>query len=337
MKTTVLTSAAVGAITLALITGCSAKSASHGPAPEAGTKKYKIIDISGPVSDPFFGASKQGSDAAAKDLGVDYEYSASRDYTDVVPTYQRLTEAAIGQKPDALVIGDYFPDTLEPLIKQAVAAGIPVFVTNSGRDSWQKLGALGFVGENPSQMGSDAGEFAVKAGATNALCVNHLAGNPVLEQRCNGFLHVVQAAGGKGKTLTIPTEDASDDAKVRQDIAGALNADKSIDSVFTLGSSVATDAVSAAQQAGRGGSVKVGTVDVSTNVLNQVKSGQLLFAVDQQPYLQGYYGVLMAYQWLEYGLHPAGAIDSGPLMITKDNVDRVLQVQTEHRGARGAS
>jgi len=322
-----------GLLLLGVTTGCAASSDDKAKA----SSDYTIIDISGPVSDPFFGSFKQGSDAAAKDLGIDYEYTASKDYTDLVPTYERLTRAAIGKKPDALIIGDYFPETLEPLIKQAVAKGIPVFVTNSGRDSWQKLGALGFIGENPTAMGQEAGKVAVKAGATNAICVNQIAGNPVLEQRCNGFLKQVTDAGGKGKILTIPTEDASNEEKVRQSIAGALNANKDVDSVLTLGSSIATAALAAADQAGMGDKVKVGTVDISTNVLESVKSGKLLFALDQQPYLQGYYGVLQAYQWLEYGLRPTNAIDSGPQVITKDNVDRVLAVQKAHRGVRGAS
>lgn len=328
----------IAALTLVgTATGCS-NGSDGGVNNDAGPPSdYEIINIAGPVSDPFFGSFKQGSDEAAEDLGIDYEYSASKDYTDVVPTYERLTRAAISKNPDALVIGDYFPEALEPLIEDAVDKGIPVFVTNSGRESWEQLGALGFIGENPTAMGEEAGKVAVEAGATNALCVNHLAGNPVLEQRCDGFLSAVEAGGGKGEVLTIPTEDSSNEEKVRQAVAGALNADKSIDSVLTLGSSIAAATTAAAEQAGMADSVEVGTVDISTNVLESVKSGELLYAVDQQPYLQGYYGVLQAYQWLKYGLRPASAIDSGPLLVTQDNVDRVLEVQEEHRGVRGAS
>ena len=321
--------------TAGLLSACSPGTAAT-KSGATSASSYKIIDISGPVSDPFFGAVKHGSDDAAKALGVNYTYSASKDYTDVVPMYAKLTEAAISQKPDALVIGDYFPDTLNPLIQKAVAAGIPVFVTNSGREDWQKLGALGFIGENPSAMGEEAGKAAVASGAKSVLCVNHLAGNPVLEQRCKGYTDAVEAAGGTAKNLVIPTDDASNDQKVQQDIAGALQSTPGINAVFTLGSSIATDAVAAVKQAGKTGDIRIGTVDVSNNVLKSVVSGDLDFAVDQQPYLQGYYGVQMAYQYLKFGLKPANAIDSGPLVITKKNAAEVLKVNTEFKGVRGA-
>ncbi|SDY81222.1 substrate-binding domain-containing protein [Herbiconiux ginsengi] len=316
-----------------VLSGCAAGSTSETSASNA--EKFDIINISGPVSDPFFGSFKQGSDAAAEDLGVDYEYSASKDNTDLVSTYAKLTEAAIAKNPDAIVIGDYFPDALEPLIEKAIAAGIPVFVTNSGRASWRDIGALGFVGENPDAMGAAAGKAAVEAGATNAVCVNQIAGNPVAEQRCKGFSDEIVAGGGKVQDLVIPSEDASNDQKVQQAIAGALNADPGIDMIFTLGSSIATDAIQAKAQAGS--DAMIGTTDVSTNVLKSIQSGDLLFSLDQQPYLQGYYGMLMAYQYLKYGVLPANEIDSGPFLITKDNVDGVLEVNTTYPGIRGAS
>ncbi len=322
------------AVALAL-TGCTAGGNNNN---DGGSEEsFTIIDISGPVSDPFFGSFKAGSDQAAADLGIDYEYSASKDYTDVVPTYSKLTEAAIAKNPDAIIIGNYFPDTLEPLIKKAIAAGIPVFITNSGRSSWQELGALGFIGENPTAMGQEAGKVAVEGGATNALCVNHLAGNPVLEQRCQGYADEITAAGGKITNLVIPTDDASNDEKVQQAIAGAIQADPSIDAVFTLGSSVATNAIAAVKQAGLEDEIAVGTIDVSNNVLQSIVDGDLDFSVDQQPYLQGYYGVLMAYQYLRYGLKPASAIDSGPLVITQETAAQVLEINTKYRGVRGAS
>ena len=327
------TVAALLSVSALVLSGCAAGNSNNGPAADA--ENFAIINISGPVSDPFFGSFKQGSDAAAADLGIDYEYSASKDNADLVPTYSKLTEAAIAKDPDAIVIGNYFPDTLEPLIKKAVAAGIPVFVTNSGRSSWRDIGALGFVGENPDAMGREAGKAAVEAGATNAICVNQIAGNPVAEQRCKGFSEEIIAAGGQADNLVIPSEDASNDQKVQQAIAGALNANPDIDMIFTLGSSIATDAIEATKQVGS--EAMVGTTDVSTNVLKSIQSGELLFSLDQQPYLQGYYGMLMAYQYLKYGVLPANEIDSGPFVITKDNVDGVLEVNTTYPGIRGAS
>jgi simple sugar transport system substrate-binding protein len=56
-----------------------------------------------------------------------------------------------------------------------------------------------------------------------------------------------------------------------------------------------------------------------------------------QPYLDGYYALLEAFQYAKYGMLPQGQISTGPLMITKDNVDQVLKINKEHPGVRGAS
>jgi simple sugar transport system substrate-binding protein len=329
--------AVCGATLVAVVlAGCNADpSANDTNAATAKSGQPFIINISGPLSDPFFGAVKQGSDTAAKELGVKYEYSASKDFNDIVAVYTRLTESAIGRKPDALVIGDFFPDALNPLIKKAAAAGIPVVVTNSGRSTWREVGAIGFVGEDPSAMGKAAGEAQVKAGVKRGMCVNHVASNPVLEQRCKGYQETLEAAGGNAVNITIPSEDATNDQKIQQAIAGALRSHEDVDGVFTLGSAVAMDAVAAAEQVGR--ELTIGTTDLSTNDLKAVKSGDLLFVLDQQPFLQGYYGILIAEQYLKYKVAPTSEVSTGPLMITKDNVDEVLEVNTTYPGTRGAS
>ena len=38
-------------------------------------------------------------------------------------------------------------------------------------------------------------------------------------------------------------------------------------------------------------SAKVGTFDLSADVIKDIMDGKILFAVDQQPYVQGYLGV----------------------------------------------
>lgn len=294
-----------------------------------------IIFLSGPLTDPFFGAMKAGSDAAAKELGINYQYSTTPDFNDIVALYTRLGEAAIARKPQALVIGNFFPDSVEPLIKKAVEQGIPTVVFNSGRKTWRDFGAVGFVGEDPELMGKAGGEAEAKVGVKNGLCINHVAANPVLEQRCKGYVDAIVAAGGTAEMITIPYEDTTNDQKLQQAIGGALLADSAVDGVFTLGPSVAMNAVAAAKQLGR--KVTIGTTDVSTAALEAVRSGDLLFALDQQPFLQGYYGVLMASQYVKYKISPISEVNSGPFVIDASKVDAVLAVNKTYPGIRGAN
>lgn len=338
MKHTAIRASMAGAVIVALsLTGCSAGEEGPETAAAGGGSSDLILDISGPLSDPFFGATKVGSDAAAKELGLTYEYVASKDFTDIVSVYTKLTEAAIGRHPAAIVIGNYFPDALSPLIKKATDQGIAVVVTNSGRDTWRDLGAIGFVGEDPTAMGTAAGTEAVERGATHGLCVNQVQGNPTLEARCNGYIAALEAAGGTATTLQVASEDGQNDSKIQQLVAGALNADPSVDHVFTLGAGPALAAAAAVEQLGRSDEVGVGTTDLSQAALEAVQSGTLQFILDQQPYLQGYYGLLIAHQYLRYGVRPASEISTGPLVIDSDTVDSVLEVGKTYAGIRGAS
>ncbi len=294
-----------------------------------------VIFLGGPLTDPFFGAMKLGADAAAKDLGVDYQYTAPPDFTDIVSLYTKLGEAAVARNPAALVIGNFFPDAVEPVIKQAVAAKIPVIVYNSGRKTWRELGAITFIGEDPTFMGRAGGEAEAKAGVKNGICVDHVPANPVLEQRCKGYTDAIVAAGGKAKMITIPYEDTTNDQKLQQAVGGALLSDPTIDGVFTLGPTVAINAIEAVKQTGR--KIVVGTTDVSTPALQAIKDGSLLFALDQQPFLQGFYGVEIAAQYDKYAVAPVSEVTTGPFKIDASNVDKILAVSTKYPGIRGAN
>ena len=320
---------------LAVLTAaCTTTNSSSSSGPYS---KYSIIDISGPLSDPFFGAVKLGSDSAAKELGIKYEYSAAANENNLEADYTRLIQAAMGRKPDALVIGDYIPSAFDPLIKNAVAAGIPVVITNSGQSSWRADGAIAFIGEDPTQMGQTAGALEVSAGVHHGLCVDHVPGNPVLEQRCAGYASQIKAGGGDEVFLSIPPTDANNPQAVQQAISGQLSAHPQIDGIFTLGPAIAVDAVAAVKSAGKAGQIKIGTTDLSNQDLSAVKSGDMLFVLDQQPFLQGYYGLQVAVQFLKYKLAPGAPVVTGPFVITQSNVSTILDINRAYGGVRGAS
>lgn len=296
----------------------------------------KILVLSGPLFDPFFGALKLGADDAARDLGVEFEWLSISDPSNVVPDFARVLQLAVSRKPDAILTAAFFPDALNPIIRDGAKQGIPIFLHNSGADFWQDLGAKGFVGEDAHMMGEAAGKEAIAAGVKNGICVNAVPGNPVLEARCDGYISVLAANGGVGDMLTIPIQDGNNPTAVTNAVKGVLQSNKEIDGIFTLGSTLATSAYSAIEDLGRTGTINLGTTDLSTDVLNNVKAGTIAYAIDQQPYLQGYYSVQMAVQYLRLGVRPVGNIVTGPNVIKADDVDAVLKANADFPGSRGA-
>jgi simple sugar transport system substrate-binding protein len=292
----------------------------------------RVVVIGCTVSDPACAAWKRGADDAAKQVGVTDTYIGA----DVTAAgLSKAVQTAISSKPDGIAAGDWFPDSEHPLLSQAAKSGMPVMLVNAAPTDWPSLGwPLGFVGESDYQTGVLGGQQLAARGLKHVLCVNHAPGAANLQQRCDGLKSAIAAAGGTTKVLNVPYADSTSPAAVTQDIAGALAGDASLDAVFTLGSSIADDALRAVNGNDK---VKVGTTELSSSVLQNVASGKLLFTIDQQIYLQGYYAVMALASEIKYGIHPVGSVNTGPLLITRDNVQRVIQVNKDYPGVRGAS
>jgi simple sugar transport system substrate-binding protein len=282
---------------------------------------HVFIVTHGQASDPFWAIVKKGADDAAHDTGVILSYRAP-DTFDMVAMAQLITASA-NQRPDGLIVSIPDADALGDAIKSAVAQGIPVISINSGAQVSKELGTRLHVGQDEYSAGVAAGEKLAQLGGHHGICVNHEVGNAGLDQRCKGF-----AKGFSGKTSVLPTtEDPADTvAKVR----AALQADPSIDTILTLSASLTGEAtMDALRQSGQMGKVKVASFDLATPFLGSVADGSAAFALDQQPYLQGYLPVAILALNAKYGLMPSSNIQSGPNLVTRDAAAQVTKLASE--------
>ena len=268
----------------------------------------------GNPGDTFWDVVKSGAEKAGKDEGVDLKYQSDGD----VGKQATLIDAAVAAGTNGIVVSMANPDGLEKSIKAAVAAGIPVVTINSGIDKWQGFGAITHVGQSETLAGEAAGGELSKAGLKNVLCVIQEAGNVGLEQRCAG---AKSKFSGKFTNLQVDNKDLTGSEAT---IESKLQADTSIDGILTLGGDMSGQAVKAV--AATGAKVTVGTFDVNADVVQNVLDGKLAFAIDQQPYVQGYLGVTAVYLKVLNGNDVGGGqpVYSGPAIITKDNAKKVL-------------
>ena len=165
--------------------------------------KITIMYGGGPLWDPFFGAMKKGADDAARNLGVDYQWVTGTDQNNWMADYAKLLKELAAKHPSVMVIGNYFPDSFDPIIKDITASGMPVFISFAGGDTWKQDGALGYVGISAREMGKSVADLQMKAGSKHGLCFNHVPGNLTLEQMCLGYLDAFKAAGGSARTSTV--------------------------------------------------------------------------------------------------------------------------------------
>lgn len=298
-------------------------------------KPIRIAFVSGPLYDSFFPPLYQGAQDAAKMLGVDLNYIPIDEH-DIEASSARTMQVAIAQNPDAIVVGSFISSVVDPYIVKAVAAGIPVYVNQSGQDTWQKVGAFGFVGQIGPDAGVVAAEHLSKAGSKKVLCVINVPGNPYLQAICKGLNEEMTKLGGASENLELPTADSTDQAKVSRNIGAYLQTHSDIDGIFTLNAAVATAASAALDSAGLTGKVKVGTLEISKVALEQVKDGRIEFLINEQPYLDGYYGVLFAYHYVKFGLAPVGMVHTGPSVVDKTNIEKIVTVFEKYPNVVGS-
>ena len=299
-------------------------SSSSGPG-----KGISIDVIGGMPSDPFWSSVKRGGEEAAKLVeaaGGKVTFLQLQNYNNLGPDAAKLEQTALAQSPSAVVGPDWVPSAQNAAWKQITGKGIPVFLYNAGGTAAASaIGAIKYIGSDDYTAGKAGGAAFAAAGAKNVLCINTLPGATNSEARCKGIAAGEAAAGGKSTELPLPSSNFGNPSAVAQAIKAALLQNPSVDGVVTIGVSDADSAASALKQANLTGKVKLGTFDLSMSQLQRIKAGTQLFAIDQQPYLQGFYAVIMAFQYLEYGvLPPQNPMLTGPLIVNSSNVNKAI-------------
>jgi simple sugar transport system substrate-binding protein len=291
---------------------------------------YRIVVVThGQASDPFWSVVKNGVDAADNDLAcVTTEYQAPSTF-DMVAMSQ-LIDAAVASEPDGLIISNPDPDALAASIQGAMDAGIPVISINSGSDVAAEIGVIAHVGQTEYEAGFGGGQRMAAAGVTNALCVNQEVGNVALDLRCQGFTDALAESGGTVEVLAV---NLTDPTGAQAAVSAALEANPDINGVFTLGPTGAAPALAAITELGLLGTMQLATFDLSPDVLQAIVDGNMLFAIDQQQYTQGYLGVTYMYLYLS-NLNTPGSIvvQTGPGFVTQETAAQVIEYSA--RGTR---
>ncbi|MEU1322082.1 sugar ABC transporter substrate-binding protein [Streptomyces microflavus] len=261
--------------------------------------------------DTFWDIVQKGAEQAAVKDNINFLYS----HNDEANQQAQLVQTAIDKKVDGLIVSLAKPDAMKAVVAKAVKAGIPVITVNSGSAESKEFGALTHIGQDESIAGEAVGDELNSRSRKKALCVLHEQGNVGHEQRCAGAKKTFDG------TLQNLYVDGTNMPDVTASIEAKLQSDKSIDAVVTLGAPFADAAVQAKQTAGS--KAEIDTFDLNAKVATGLQTDKLGFAVDQQPYLQGYEAVdlLWLYRYNRNVLGGGLPVLTGPQIITKGDAD----------------
>ncbi|MFE9771820.1 substrate-binding domain-containing protein [Streptomyces sp. NPDC005931] len=317
--------AALAAAVGLLLTGCSALGPDDDSGADgAGAGRMRVALVThGGEGDAFWDLVREGAEAAAAKDGIDLTYASDADQAGQA----ELVRDAIRDEVDGLAVTLAKPQAMKGPVGEARAAGIPVVGLNSGIDAWKPAGLPAYFGQDDGLAGRAVGDKLNALEAKHALCVVHERGNVALEARCAGMK---KTFGGQTENLYV---DGTDMEAVSGIVTARLRQDPTIDEVVTNGAQYALTAVEAAEKADSG--ARVATFDLNEELVAAVRDGDVQFAVDQQPYLQGYLAVDALWLYRTNGNVSGGGVApvlTGPAFVTKANVARVARVAA--RGTR---
>jgi simple sugar transport system substrate-binding protein len=288
-----------------------------------------IVVVGGKPDDPFWAKVKKGADDAGlvvEAQGGSVTWLGPQNYDNLGPDAANLIRNALSQNPDAIVGPDWVPEAMDDAFKAVVDAGVPLIIYNAGgMDAAERLGAINFIGNEEYIAGVAAGEYYGANGATNVLCVNTLPGAANLEARCKGVADGIAKQGGTSNQLPLPATAFGNPTAVAEAIKAALLKDQSIDGAIAISAADANSAAIAVMQAGAANRIKLGSFDFDKAGLDRIKEGTQLFAIDQQPYMQGYLAVSLLNAFVNFGLEiPTAPILTGPGIVSSENIDATL-------------
>ena len=313
-RRTAVLAAAIGL----LAAGCSSSAtegADGGAGAARGSGDLRVALVThGSEGDAFWDRVRKGAEAAAAKDGIELTYLSDPDGSGQADLVRR----AIRDGVDGIALTLAKPQAMKDPVNEARAADIPVVGLNSGVNAWKKAGLLAFFGQDESLAGRAVGEKLNQLKAKHTLCLVHERGNVGLEARCAG---VKKTFRGTSENLYV---DGTDEQAVSGILTAKLRQDPSIDQVVTNGADFALLAVAAAAEADS--EAQVATFDLNEELVDAVRGGNVRFAVDQQPYLQGYLAVDALWLYRTNGNVSGGGtapVLTGPAFVTKTEADSV--------------
>jgi simple sugar transport system substrate-binding protein len=263
--------------------------------------------------DTFWDKIRAGAEAAAERHGVELRYSNDNEASGQATLIQNAVDSGV----DGLAVTLSFPDAVEPAVQAALDADIPTVGFNQGIDTWEDLGLAMYFGSDETLAGNTVGERLTEEGAGKALCVIQEQGSSALEARCAGVAETFPNTENINVDGTdLPGTQAALTAKLQQDTE--------ITHVVTLGAPIALAALDSIGSADSEATVV--TFDLNADAAQAIQAGDILFSVDQQPYVQGYLAVSALWLNLTNGNDIGGGLPvlTGPSIVDSENIEQIL-------------
>jgi ribose transport system substrate-binding protein len=265
---------------IALVAGLAVPAAQANAAPI--TVGFTTITL----ADRFFVRLQDGMDAGARKYGVTMLYNNP----DGSPDAQvKAIEDFITQKVGAIIVDALDPNGVQPALRDAQAAGIPVIAVDEVLDGFATVTAG--VGLDNLQLGRDIAERMLAyadAHGIDRLVIGdvHTLDAPIENTRSRGFASFVAEHADRMKIVGAVDAKFSTDAAA----AGAENlmtANPDLNFFFCSGGLYLVGALAAVRSQGAADRVKLAGLDFMAQLVKAFEDGTYVVAAETNPEMMG--------------------------------------------------
>lgn len=283
-------------------------------------KKEKILVMVPKGVHPYYEPCYEGFKDAAEKYGVKTEYRASKAFE--VPQQVEVIENLITRRVDGIAISALDDQPLVPVIDEAMKAGIKVITFDAPAPSSKALTYIGTMNEAAGAAGAKelvkhlgtSGEIAVLQGGLAA---------PNLNDRFKGFEKYLKEHAPGVKIVAREDEQGKIDITVNKTEA-LLEAHPNLKAIFSVSAEGVPGAASVLKERGKSGKILLAGFDDLPDTLAAIRNGTVKFCIAQRTYKMGWLSVEKLLDTIA-GKSLPKQIDTGVLIVTKDNVDNYME------------
>ena len=324
-----------------LLVGCSPAAPAAAPAAQgssgiigsADRAKQEYVWISNFSSLPLFVDRVYPSlDAFAKDFGVVVRKAGPAQ--DDLAAYIATVETECARKPAGVIVVGGWDQSLQEPVNKCLELKVPVVVTDGDLPNSKRLS---YVGTNWYNLGVTFANFHIAEHKARGLTTGKIAIlSPIQAQNMQEARQGIKdTLKGTGIEVVAEEDNESNASVSAQKTAAILAANKDLTGIVGLDSESPPGIVTALDEAGKGGKLIVTTNEAGAEFLKNIKDGKVQMICMEKYDVMEYMALSMLYSWHNDAIRPAGIdpwksnwmpnkIDSGLILITKDNVDEVI-------------
>jgi len=294
----------------------------------------------GVLSDVFWNQVNAAFRQGADDMSVQLKFEPFAERTEgssalFAEMAERITEYC-GPGEQAPVVDALFVTLPSEDVVQAIEAcraKVPVIGLNAGINIAQRIGVQ-YLGQSEYQAGYQSGVRMAQT-ATDFYCLHHAQGVDVVDERCDGFRDGLVATSPNANYTNIFVDPTNRTAYMMA-VEGAVGVAGDWEGIglFLAGQ---PNHLPGIELLGKHLKATAGAIDVSDALYQALDDGIILFGVDQQPYLQGYFAIpllTLAATTGETLLNPL--LETGPSFVTTSPSAEQVACQTNYNEVCGS-